>query len=294
MKYLFYILFVGVLFSCEDKIDIDHPDGGERVVVEALLTGDSIIQKIQLTSSISNKGEAIYDPIIDADVKVYVSDGVVQEFIYDSGVYLSKSKFKVEVGKEYTCQIIKAGGDTIISAPELVTPSSVIDSIYYLHVDDYEFVNGPPRGVDEEDVGYHVFMDMQELPGYGNAYYWKVYVDGVLLTRPEELFIENDLSIYSFFYNEDGAYQEQLDFNFLAPNNSIVKFEMYSISQSFYNYMITLFNNSVEAGSPFSNPPISPIGNLSYKDEENKEQVFGYFGAGVFDSKSIEIKGDKE
>lgn len=295
MKRLIYLLFVVVFFSCEDEIDIDHPEGSSKVVVEALISGDSVNQKVYLTSSISSSGELSYSPITDAQLSVFISDGANQIFTYnDSGYYVSNDKFKAEIGKTYTCQIVKSSGDTILSTPELVTPTSVIDSLYFLHVDDYEFLNGPPREVDFEDEGYYVFMDMLELPGYGNAYLWKVYIDDVLLTKPEQIFIENDLSIYSFFYNEDGAYQEQLDFNFLAPNNSEVRFEMYSISQSYYDYLITLFNNSVDAGGPFSPPPVSPKGNLSYKDSDNKEQVLGYFGAGVYDTKSIMVAGDKE
>lgn len=295
MKKLLYLFAVLFFFSCEDEIDIEHPVSDPIVVIDGDLTTELKNHKVKITYSAPSKSTSPVVTIDNAEVSVFNSKG--DEFVYNSsgqGEYESIISYSAQLGEAYHVKIKLPNGDIILSQPEVVVPVPAIDSIYYLHISDYKYVEGPPREIDQETEGYYTFIDFQETPGEGNAYRWKAYVDGEFLSAPEYLSIENDISLNSNLFGEDGSYQKQFDFFFLAPQYSEVKIEMYSISQQYHQYMLTLFFNSIDGGGPFSTPPAPPKGNVYYENDPNGELVLGYFAVSDVVSKSVVMNGTKK
>lgn len=295
MKKFIYIFSVLFIFSCEDEVDIDHPVGPTKVVVDGVFSTENKIQTILLSETLPSKSSVSNNGLSGATVSVIDNEGVEVSFTESElGVYQTNDSVSALVGNSYYTKIILQTGEVILSTPETVVAVPSIDSIYFLHVSEYNYVEGPPREIDEEETGYHVFIDMVETPGVGNAYQWKSYIDGEYLSDPEYLSIENDNSIFSNFFNEDGSEQDQFDFFYLAPQGSEVKVEMYSISQAQHKFLITLFTNTVDVGTPFSTPPASPKGNLYYEADPNGSTVLGYFSAVDVTSRTIVIDDNKD
>ena len=294
MKKLLYLFAVLFFFSCEDEIEIEHPVSDPILVIDGSITTEFKKHTVKISYSSPSKSTDPEVVVNDATVSVMDGKGNVIPFVLKAdGVYETVTSIAAQIGDSYALTIKLANGEIIQSVPERIVEVPEIDSIYYLHISEYEYKGGPPREIDQEEEGYYTFIDFQETVGNGSAYRWKAYIDDVLLNGPEYITIESDISRSSSF-TKDGVYETQFDFAFLAPQYSMVKIEMYSTSQAYYQYMLTLFINSLDGGSPFSTPPAPPKGNLFYEKDPNGTLVLGYFNASDVVSKSVAMNGSKK
>lgn len=285
MKNLLYILIVAVFFSCEDPIDIDHPQGEVRYSVEGEITTVNKIGRVFVTSS-AQYDETEIPKIEGAKVTLFKNNVILSTYEdRGEGVYLSKDSIKGEVGQSYHIEVELSNGTLLKSYPEKIKIVTAIDSIYSKHVSDYIYDNGPPREIDNEETGYYVFLNTTENVGKGDAYRWKVYINDDLLDDPEQLFFYDDFGV-------DGTNIEQLDFNFLANLGDEVRIEQTSISKRNYDYLFSLLNEALPSGG-FGTPPAPVIGNI-YDMNNSENTVFGYFTASDVSSATIKIVGSKK
>lgn len=285
MKKLLYIAIFATFFSCEDPIDVNHPQGKTRYSVEGEITTENKIGRVNITSS-TNYDATEIPKIEGAEVAIYQNNVLLTNY-NDSGdgVYLSQDSIKGEVGNNYHIEVKLPNGNVLKSYPEKIKEVTSIDSIYSKHVSDYNYLGGPPRDIDDSETGYYVFINTSDKVGEGDAYRWKVYINDVLLNNPEQLFFENDFRV-------DGKTIKQLDFNFLAKLDDEVRIEQNSISERNYDYLFSLLNEALPSGG-FGTPPAPVIGNL-YNVNDTDEIVFGYFSASDVSVASIKIVGLKK
>lgn len=285
MKKLIYILAAILLFSCEDPIDVDHPQGEVRYSVEGEITTEHKKYTVLLTSS--SAYEATEIPKIEgAKVSLYSNGIVISEYEdKGDGIYESLDSIHGEIGKSYYIAVELPDGTILQSYPETIKKVPQVDSIYSKHISEYKYINGPPRDIDDSKTGYYVFINTVETPGEGDAYRWKVFINDTLLDDPEELFFYNDFGV-------DGNVIEQLDFNFLAKLGDVVKIHQTSISERNYDYLFSLLNEALPSGG-FGTPPAPVIGNM-YNVKDQGKTVFGYFTASDVNTAVITIVGDKE
>lgn len=267
MRAFFIIIAASILFtSCEDKIEVDHVEGSVKYVVDGRITTEC--GKHVVTLSTSDKVESIGQTprVVDATVSINSDKGEVMNLIHiGNGVYETMDDVSAVIGNSYWVEVILSNGSVLKSVPEKVIAVNPIDSVYSIPVDEYTFVNGPPREIDDADSGYYVFVE-SEFDFVYDSYKWHSYLNDSLLNGPEQILVTDLL-----FLNE-------VDFNFLGQEGDTVVFEQLTISDRYDAYNFNLFITEEDAGSPFGTPPALPDGNM-FKEGDEDEIVLGYFYA---------------
>lgn len=271
-----------LLSSCEDRIEIDNPEGEVRFSVEGEIT--TVLKKHQLLITSTSDFDALEIPTIDSATATLFDDRG-NSFAYENignGVYQTEDSIAGELNTAYHVKITLPNGKRIESDPELLTFITPIEAIFSAHVSEYTFLNGPPRAIDDEEEGFYVFIRAREKPTQGDGYRWKAFINGRLLNGPLEFFFINDDSFV------DGSVVDSLDFNFLAQVGDTVVIEQTSISLRNVDYLLSLQTEANPDGQ-FGTPPAPVVGNF-FNPDDRFEVVFGYFTASDVDSASIIIQ----
>lgn len=265
-----FFLIIGVLNSCTDVIDVNIPNGGARLVIDAAInwqkgtSGQS--QTIKLSESTAYFDNNPDVPVTGAYVTVTKdNDGSVFVFAdQNNGDYIAND-FVPELNASYTLNIehnsnFYRATETLISVPvinriEQTIEGSGDDSEIQLQVffDD-------PAGIDNYYLGE---FTPSNLPLPSLSVINDEFTDG------NENFIEND--------NE----------NYTA--GVIVGVNIYGISQRFHDYISILIEQSgSNEGGPFSTTPVQLRGNCNNINNTN-EEVLGYFRLSELDTTTYTI-----
>ncbi|NMH89830.1 DUF4249 domain-containing protein [Flavivirga sp. Y03] len=252
---------IGLFFSCTDTVNVDVPNGGSRLVVEASIIWEKgtsgQIQIIKLSESTAYFDNNPNVPVTGASVIVTkVNDG--SQFVFEdqnNGDYIT-TNFVSEINESYTLEILY-NGQTYTATETLMSVTEINDI--------EQTVEG---GGDEEEIQLKVFFDdpinidnyyLGEFNSSVNA----LLTLGVLsdeFTDGNENFIEYD--------NED------------LIAGATVDVSIYGISESYYNYIDILISQSGgDGGGPFQTTPVQLKGNCINPNNPD-EEVLGYFRLG--------------
>lgn len=260
-KQLSIFLFITLIISsCTETIDVDVPNGGARLVVEASInwekgtTGQNQMIRLSLsTPYFSANTEA---PAVGATVKV-INDNTGAEFDFQdqgNGVYATSS-FIPELNATYLLDIIYEGEtyfatETLISVVDLSSVEQTIDG-----------------GDSDSDIEVTVYFDD---PANEDNYYLGEFIPSIepLLTLEplSDSFTDGNQNFMEF-ENEEFEAGDSIDIN------------LYGISENYYNYINLLVNQTGEGGGPFTTTPAQLKGNCKNLTNPNKE-VLGYFRLG--------------
>lgn len=252
MKKIFLIaIFFGILTSCEDVIDVELNNAPPRLVVEANLyvwDNGSSSATVRLTTT-----APFFDNnlpfVTDADVKITDQNGVVYPFLYSqNGIYTSSHRPQWNV--DYTL-IIQYNGETY-SATETLYNVSPLE--YVEQRDD--------GGFSGEDIELKAFFS--DPAGERNYYFFEGLSErgDALDVYSDEFFDGN--SIFGYYLVED-----------LAPGDE-VQFNIYGVSEAYYNFMFILLQQTGGGGGPFETQPATVRGNIV--NETNPDNFpLGYF-----------------
>lgn len=167
-KFLFYIIILQLIVSCEPKFDYGEVDFNPQIIVEGWIENDGVAHVI-LTQSIPLDGDFENIAVNDIPIrwaKVSVSDGTNTEILtgrmdYDySPPFIYKGvNIKGEIGKNYTLKVEYSG--RILTSKTTIPPEIT-------YIDDYEVVK-----CNESDSLYQLnirFKDNTE-----NTNYYKIF-----------------------------------------------------------------------------------------------------------------------
>jgi len=251
MKKLFMLfLFIGILSSCEDVIDVDLNTADPRLVIDASInlledgTSDATI-RLTTTAPFFNN-EVPY--VGNASVSISDEDGTIYPFTYtSSGFYTSELTPRDNV--QYTITIIYQG-ETYTATEQLhrVNPLEFVEQ-----KDDGGFTG--------DEVELKAFFT--DPIGEGDFYFFEGFSEkGDHLDIYDDKFFDGN-SIFGLYLAED-----------LTANDEVI-FNLYGVDQQFYNFMYVLLQQT-SGGGPFETQPATVRGNVI--NETNPDNFpLGYF-----------------
>ena len=263
------------LNSCEDKIDLELPEGETYLVVEGWITNEDIPHTVKLTYTSPYFDEQSSPVITGADVFLRDNEGNETTLTEtEPGTY----KFDEAgiVGRSYQLRINLPDGDNYESDFELLRLPVPIDSIYW------QLSEREPNANNDEnpDDIYDVVIDTYEPEGYGDHYQWRSFLNGVEAREPFDIFTTSDQLV-------DGG--PILAFNVTFKLYSIpdtVEIVQERISKAAYEFLTQLQSQTAFVGSPFDTPPVPIQGNVRNLSDP-KRNALGFFGAAARDRATV-------
>lgn len=264
------LIIIGLLNSCTDVIEVNVPNGGARLVVEASINW----QKGTLgeTQTISlRKSTAFFDknpdaPVTGASVTVTKeNDGSIFVFADQKNGSYTATDFVPELNASYTLEIYYNGNS--YTATETLIAAPVINRIE-------QTIEGSDG---DTEILLQVFLDD---PGDVINYYLGEFT-------PSNLPLPSLAVINDEFSDGNENYIENDNENYVA--GVTVGINVYGISRRYYDYLNILIHQSgSDEGGPFPTTPVQLKGNVTNVNDPN-EEVLGYFRLGGFDTTSYTI-----
>lgn len=264
------LISVGLLNSCTDVIDVNVPNGGARLVVDASIKW----QKGSLgeTQTINlRKSTAFFDnnpdvPVTGASVTVTKeNDGSIFAFADQNNGSYTATNFVPELNASYTLEILYNGNS--YTATETLVAAPVINRVE-------QTVEGSDG---DTEILLQVFFDD---PGDVENYYLGEFT-------PSNLPLPSLAVISDEFTDGNENYIEADNENYVA--GVTVGINVFGISQRYYDYLNILIQQSgSDENGPFPTTPVQLKGNCTNVNDSN-EEVLGYFRLGEFDTTSYTI-----
>lgn len=223
--------------SCEDVIEVNLNDSEPRLVVEANLfqwengLSNSIVR---LTTTAPYFDDEI--PVVpDASINITDENGIIYNFEYvNNGIYTSSLIPAFDM--EYTLTVIYK--EETYTATEKLYPTATLE--YVEQRDDGGFLG--------EDIELKVFF--RDSAEETNFYFFEgISEEGDVLTVYKDEFFNGNL-MFGYFVVED-----------LEPGDEVT-FNLYGISEQFYNFMYVLLQQTGGQGGPFQTQPATVRGNI--------------------------------
>tara|TARA_R110002051_G_scaffold325872_2_gene432776 strand:+ start:13606 stop:14445 length:840 start_codon:yes stop_codon:yes gene_type:complete len=266
-----FLILIGLLNSCTDVIDVNVPNGGARLVVDASIkwqkgtSGETqTIHLRESTGFFDNNPDA---PVTGASVTVTKeNDGSIVVFADQNNGSYTATDFVPEINATYTLEIlyndnIYTATETLIAAPTINRVEQAIEN----------------AGSGDTEIQVQVFFD--DPLGVENYYLGEFTPSNLPL--PALAVIKDEFSDgnENFIQNENDKY--------VAGVN--VGINVYGISQRYYDYLNILIQQSgSDENGPFPTTPVPLKGNCTNVNDSN-EEVLGFFRLGEFDTTSYTI-----
>ncbi|CAL2080874.1 DUF4249 domain-containing protein [Tenacibaculum sp. 190524A02b] len=272
MKKLIFSLFVAIstiFSSCTDVVNIDVPNAGARLVVEASInwekgtTGNE--QTIKLSTSTAYFDNNPNVPATGATVTITKeNDGSEYIFTDQNNGYYTTNSFVPEVNAAYTLNIIYKG--ETYSAKETLIGFTKINGV------------SQEDGFNEDEYRIRVVFDD---PADEVNYYMGEFIQ-------TNLAVPSLASIKDEFVNGNEAFV--LHFDEKNVKGTKIDINVYGISERFYLYIEQLIEQSgTQGGSPFQATPAQLKGNCININNPD-EEVLGYFRLSQFAKTSYTIQ----
>ncbi len=266
MKYSALLLAAAFAFTaCEDKVDLDLPEGEKFLVVEGFLTSDDRPHNINLTYTSPYFDSSPPPRAADAIVIIRTDEGeetTLQELNPGQYVYPEGGI----VGVSYQLEITLADGSRYLSPFELmrdIPPIVAIRSRVSPNLPGETFMEDP-------DQKYEVLIDAFEPAGLGDYYRWRSIVNGVPRNEPFDIAIASDEFVDG---NPILNFDPTFDLYFLNDTVTIIQER---ISRGLYEFLFVLQQQTAFVGGPFDTPPAPIEGNVKNLNDPERDAL-GYF-----------------
>ena len=264
------IFLISIITSCTKVIDVDVPNGGARLVIEASINWEKGTagnnQTIKLSTSTAYFDNNPNTPVIGANVSVTKDDDGTQFNFIDqnSGTY-NATNFVPEIGKSYTLTI-NYNGETY-QAKETLTGVNTIKRVEQ------------EEGFNDGEYRVKVFFD--DPKDIANFYLGEFTQDN--LKVPSLAVVDDEFT--------DGNEAFLLHIDELNTVGTTIDIKVFGISQRFQNYMQLLIEQSGTngGGGPFQTTPAKLTGNCKNVNNPT-EEVLGYFRLSEFTKSSYTIQ----
>ncbi|SFU27227.1 protein of unknown function [Pustulibacterium marinum] len=273
-----FVLVVCISFTaCTDVVDVDVPFEGSNLVIEASmdwLNGTSgNEQTIYLSESTPYFSEDQISPVSGATISV-VNDATGETYIFEDqndGSYTTTSFEPVE-NQSFTLTVVY-DNETYQASDTFILPTAI------------DYVEQTLEGAfDDEVIDLNTyFQDDAEVDNYYmNRYYRQGDLFPYLDTFSDEF--TNGNQMHDFFEIED---DEDSTIEPLQAGD-VVDIYLYSITESYYNYMTLLLEQSESSGNPFATTPAALQGNC--KNMSDGEDAYGYFRTTRYDKVTYTVE----
>lgn len=265
-----FLILIGLLNSCTDVIDVNVPNGGVRLVVDASInwqkdtSGET--QTIHLRESTGFFDNNPDVPVTGASVAVTKeNDGSIVVFTDQNDGTYTATDFVPELNASYTLEILYNGNaytatETLIAAPDINRIEQTIEG-----------------SGDDTEIQLQVFFDD---PAVVENYYLGEFT-------PSNLPLPSLAVISDEFTDGNENFIENDNENYVA--GATVAINVYGISQRYYDYLNILIQQSgSDENGPFPTTPVPLKGNCTNVNDSN-EEVLGFFRLGEFDTTSYTI-----
>lgn len=252
-----FVVQLMLLVSCTDVVDVEVPDGGDRLVVEASIEWEKgtsgQTQSISLSTSAAYFEQNKNTPVTGAMV-IVTNNNDGSQFIFEdqgNGIYITND-FVPELGQMYSLEI-KYNGNTY-EASEVLKGVEAIDEIEQI-ID---------SGLEGDEIGINVYFN--DPGGIANFYL------GEFTSSNAPLVV---LEVESDDFTDGNQNMLSYDAESLMPGDT-VKIELQGISESYFNYMGILIDQAGGDFSPFPTTPVQLKGNCRNINDAT-EEVLGFF-----------------
>ncbi|MEM6966517.1 MAG: DUF4249 domain-containing protein [Bacteroidota bacterium] len=291
-KYFFFIITIVLLNACEDKIDLDLPEDGSQLVVDAWINNKSETQVIKLRRTIPYFDNTFAPEVTGATIVVADSDSTL--FFFEDndndGDYTwtpGPGETLVQEGKDYGL-FIELDGDEYISISK-ANRTALVDSISY---ESREDLVGQPDGI-------YATLFARDRSGEGDVYWIKTFKNGEYLNKPQELNIAYD-GAFGPGANSDGilfivpireAINRVPDFEDDAVDDADVppyaigdslRVEVHSLTQEAFFFLLQAREQMTQGDNGIFATPITNVpSNIVAQSADAKEEPVGFFNAAI-------------
>lgn len=251
------LLIMLLAASCTERIDIDLDETYTRLVVFGNITTDTAVHYVELSATTSYYYNEAPPPVTGAIVEISDDEGNIFDLEEtEPGRYATSPLFAAIPGRTYSLNVELAeaiNGHRNYSASSTVSPINPIDSIGLV-----------PRPDWGENGFYEVTCYYQDPPTR-EFYMFNIIKNEILITDTiNERFVSNDDFYNGNYTNGIGiGYLDQSDDNETLRAGDLVTFQGCSISEDYYNFIVTLQSETGFQTPLFSGPPANVKGNIS-------------------------------
>ena len=174
-------IFLVLLGSCIDRINIEIPEGGSLLVVDGLITDEPGPYTVQVTRASKLDADLNFRKFVSAK-NVTILDNLGNSEVLteiEPGIYKTKPNgIRGVIGREYHVRVEGRDGKVFESVPEEIKAVGKIERVYYEKVA-FQPLDGPT------EYGFDIYMDAKGLPGSDNLMRWKFSATYLVKTFPE-------------------------------------------------------------------------------------------------------------
>jgi hypothetical protein len=256
------LLTLLLLFGCEKVIDVDLNEANPVVVIEGNLCLSKGAVDVKISKTGSYFGNEPLQNVTDANVFLEHHTGKRIAINETGPGEYNKKGILVQAGNEY--KLFAEVEDVTYSAASTLNPPVEIDSLSYDYYDDVSFF----------ETGYRAVLFFSDPPGKENYYRIKVYKNGSLQNKVNDLILFDDQGI-------EGRFVEVRLRGQVFNLGDTARIELISIDENVFDYFSIL--REMARTNPGSPAPANPVSNFS-------NDALGYFSAWSHDSQTIVIK----
>lgn len=283
----FLVVIVAFNQSCEKAVPIKEKDIESRIVVNALITANDTIY-VNVSQSKSVLFDGTLPPIINANLKLKdLSGNQLGNFVYDGEGYYKLNNFIPTALSEYVLEIDASGFESINATtyvPSLLQSIQVDTSTtgeykrYEIQFND----NG------NETNFYAVLITNYSV--YFDEFYNEYFLSQNTYFNTSEIYVQNGYQDSGnekygegFFFNDKSLNGQQISFTGEQyfnqyEDSSFTVVQVASISESYYNYLLSYDKYKNVNGDPFAQP---------VQVYSNIDKGFGIFGGVSIQSDTI-------
>lgn len=233
-KSLLIFLIPIVLWSCEEKIEVNLTDANPKVVIESYITNgeNPIVVKISKSQAFFNQSN--FKPVLKASVQLESLNSKDKLFEQGGGYYLS-TRMQVISGRSYTLRIATGGEN--FNATVLLPGPVPIDTVYFR------------PGIFQSD-SLNVVVEFQDPAITENYYRIKVYYNG--------RYAVNDYYLMTDAFSDGEKIVAPIYYHNFAPGDTVA-IELLNLERNTWRYFKGISEsiqqgvNSQAPGNPPSN-----------------------------------------
>jgi hypothetical protein len=252
-----FILFLGLvlgslmLFSCEERIDLDLDNTASQLVIEGYVTTKQGPYEVSISRTKEYFSSNDFPGVTGATVIIRDDSNQVDTLTPgDSAGIYKTNDLKGIPGRNYFLKVLLDGNQ--YTAKTYLPDSVPIDSLNYCYKESSTF----------QDAGYFILLNGPEPDTAGNHYRAKVYKNDSLFDGRFDYVLNNDQLV-------NGVYI-RTEMPFVFEPGDTARVDLVNIDDQFYNFYESLIEQ-FQAGSPFAPPGDNVRSNI-------KGGAFGYFG----------------
>jgi hypothetical protein len=294
------------MISCSYPIKLDSKDGGDRLVVEGIITNLNEKYKIRLSKTARYEDGVNGINVGVSGAIVSILDDLSNEFflteLFDgfdhksNGYYTTQEGQIVGVpGRSYKLRI-RLNNKTYESDIETMPPAIPIDSLYYEFQEATQF----------KEEGHKIMVNVKDPAGKGNYYSWtwkrydQIYVCGYTQRKEEQTCCgyrcfritscNNCSNIISDAYVDGNEISKKLitELPYDGRCKILLEVRQKIITKRQYDLLDAVNKQNQNSGGVFDTPPFPIEGNVHNVDDPT-EIVLGYFTAATEDVKYLKI-----